>query len=616
MKRFVRKAFTLFWVMVLIAACLPVYAFAAEEGYGILSVTEITPPVYEDAKDFSEGLAAVKKDGKWGFIDTDNNVVIPFKYDIAASFSEGLAIVGTYSDNVTYLSEEREPVEDQPGYIIGSVDRNGDYTQFYINVLGEDREFCVDQYYEHYFDYTSEYRYYNGYINIDGNIFDYTGKYIDFESDYGFPSSLYVFYSPTEGTLIGRYPDTYDVLIFNFDDKNKELNSIDVAGYSPEDIFEVYPFNQGLAPVGIYVDEEIWYRYGFIDKTGEFVIPPIYTSLKYNEHGTEYRFFGETGTVTVGNASREYGMIDKNGNVVIPFEYEYLSTYSEGLIGFMQDNTYGFLDDKGNVVIENKYLDASDFNNGLALAYDGEKYYIIDRKGNIVKGSENLDIENYFASSIYDSITEYMIIKEGDKYGFAKIEYKPELPQPEDMSSWAHPEVVEAIKENLVPVKLQNMYTRNINRKEFAWLVINLIEAVEGKDISDVVKEKLGKDYYDVIRTYPFIDSADQDVLVASALGIITGKGNRTFDPYADITRQEAAVMLARTANLLGVSTTGRKTDFADSGSIASWAKDGIDKVVELGIMNGTGNNRFDPLKNYTREQAIITIYRLFSKIK
>lgn len=48
---------------------------------------------YELIERFSEGLAKVKKDGKYGFIDNKENVVIPFIYSGAKSFKEGLAPV-------------------------------------------------------------------------------------------------------------------------------------------------------------------------------------------------------------------------------------------------------------------------------------------------------------------------------------------------------------------------------------------------------------------------------------------------------------------------------------------------------------------------------------------
>ncbi|MDJ0515966.1 MAG: WG repeat-containing protein [Trichodesmium sp. MO_231.B1] len=42
---------------------------------------------------FSEGLAAVKKDGKWGYIDKTGKIVIPYQFDDAYGFQQGLAKV-------------------------------------------------------------------------------------------------------------------------------------------------------------------------------------------------------------------------------------------------------------------------------------------------------------------------------------------------------------------------------------------------------------------------------------------------------------------------------------------------------------------------------------------
>ena len=45
---------------------------------------------YEESKKFSEGLAAIKKDGKWGFINTEGEIVVPCKYDsVDFNFIEG-----------------------------------------------------------------------------------------------------------------------------------------------------------------------------------------------------------------------------------------------------------------------------------------------------------------------------------------------------------------------------------------------------------------------------------------------------------------------------------------------------------------------------------------------
>jgi tetratricopeptide (TPR) repeat protein len=50
--------------------------------------------IYEDAKPFSnEGFAAVRSNGKWGFIDNYGSVVIDFTFDDALSFGQHLAAV-------------------------------------------------------------------------------------------------------------------------------------------------------------------------------------------------------------------------------------------------------------------------------------------------------------------------------------------------------------------------------------------------------------------------------------------------------------------------------------------------------------------------------------------
>ena len=48
---------------------------------------------YEDAHPFADGWAAVKRDGVWGFIDTQGNVQIDFQFEDALSFGQHLAAV-------------------------------------------------------------------------------------------------------------------------------------------------------------------------------------------------------------------------------------------------------------------------------------------------------------------------------------------------------------------------------------------------------------------------------------------------------------------------------------------------------------------------------------------
>lgn len=258
---------------------------------------------------------------------------------------------------------------------------------------------------------------------------------------------------------------------------------------------------------------------------------------------------------------------------------------------------------------------------GMAVAYDGTKAFLIDRTGKAIEGADKLDPSIYFAeqpdgSQVVYQPGEYVVIQENGKYGYGHIEYLPPLPAENEMSSWAYAEVTAAIEEDLVPTYLQNLYLNNINRDEFCDLTIQALEEVLDKDIEDIVKEQTGKDLYTWIGEYPFKDTTNSNAIAAYALGIVSGRGNGVFDPYATITRQEAAAFLMRSAKVLGMDTSKvESASFADSEKVGVWFTDAVNFVYQINVMSGTGSNNFSPLGTYTREQSYIAIYRLFQAV-
>ena len=68
-----------------------------EEGfkYGYIRAdgSEAVVPKYDNAEDFSEGLAAVTLGGKWGYINTEGQEVVAPQYDEAGKFLGGKAAV-------------------------------------------------------------------------------------------------------------------------------------------------------------------------------------------------------------------------------------------------------------------------------------------------------------------------------------------------------------------------------------------------------------------------------------------------------------------------------------------------------------------------------------------
>lgn len=167
-------------------------------------------------------------------------------------------------------------------------------------------------------------------------------------------------------------------------------------------------------------------------------------------------------------------------------------------------------------------------------------------------------------------------------------------------SSWAQEEVSQAIELGFVPENLQKGYTQPITRAEFCALAASFYESVTGS----VIEERA-----------EFNDTADINVQKIGGLGVVNGVGNGSFAPDALLTRQEAAAILSRLAAVLGHELPEGPVDYADSGKIAAWAVAPVGQIAAAGVMNGVGDNRFDPLSSYTREQAILTILRLNSKV-
>ena len=175
------------------------------------------------------------------------------------------------------------------------------------------------------------------------------------------------------------------------------------------------------------------------------------------------------------------------------------------------------------------------------------------------------------------------------------------VPLPIDIPSpWATEYVNTAIELGLVPPELQSAYTQATTRAEFAALVVTLYEVVTGREIA-------------IDRSIAFSDTTDTNVHKAATIGVVMGVGGNRFDPNAELTREQAAVMLARLADAIGEPFPPSDPTFADNAQVSDWAADAVGQMQESGIMGGVGDNRFDPQGAYTREQSIVTILRLFN---
>ncbi|MDO4541349.1 MAG: S-layer homology domain-containing protein [Bacillota bacterium] len=95
--------------------------------------------------------------------------------------------------------------------------------------------------------------------------------------------------------------------------------------------------------------------------------------------------------------------------------------------------------------------------------------------------------------------------------------------------------------------------------------------------------------------------------------GITNGVSADSFDPNANITRQDMAVMIARFAKVRNIDLDlgSRSAAFGDDSEIAEYAKDAVYAMKSAGIFNGKGNNKFEPRANATRAEAAKIIHKL-----
>ena len=179
--------------------------------------------------DFSEGLAAVSKNDKYGFIDTKGKVIIEPNYEWASSFSDGLAIVSAEG-------------------LYGAIDKQGK------TVIP--------------FEYQALADFHDGFATAarpPKDLEDYESKYglINKQNEIVIPFMYESMGNLSESLIAVKKDGKWGYV----DTKNKAIIPINLAYETVND------FSDGLAAVFSYEENSDNLKYGYIDKTGKLVIP-------------------------------------------------------------------------------------------------------------------------------------------------------------------------------------------------------------------------------------------------------------------------------------------------------------------------------------------------------
>ena len=131
-----------------------------------------------------------------------------------------------------------------------------------------------------------------------------------------------------------------------------------------------------------------------------------------------------------------------------------------------------------------------------------------------------------------------------------------------------------------------------ITRAEFAKLIVTAF-GIEAASVSfDDVDES---NWF-----YPYVS-------VAAGSGIVTGY-NGSFNPNSQISREDAAVIIYRTSELLELGYGGTAS-FADILDVSLYALPAVRALGNAGIINGDDMSRFNPQAILTRAQAAQLLY-------
>ncbi|MES1216849.1 MAG: WG repeat-containing protein [Bacteroidota bacterium] len=310
------------------------FGFEKDGKFGYMDKTEkvIIPATYSYESTYSgisyftKGYVKLKNDGKYGILDKTGKIVVPFDYDYlyVSPTLNGYATVGKKDGSKT-------------SYGVISLQNKVVIPLQYEDISSDSNLFAFKQ-------------------GGKWGLFDLSGKAL---LPFDYPSL-----TPYAKYQLVRY------------EKDGKFIFIDTKGKTifekAKNVYTLYSPIQGMILCTVNS------KYGFLDLAGN---ETIITKYDYG-YGFESNGLAKMGKKIPGSTySYYYGYIDKKGNEVIPLKYESLGTFSNGLVIAKdpETNRYGYLDKTGKWVIKPVYLDGlgfDDFGGAWVKMTDGKFHYI------------------------------------------------------------------------------------------------------------------------------------------------------------------------------------------------------------------------------------------------
>ena len=519
----------------------------------ILGATEL----YLGLEAFSDGMAVVGAGGMgnlegesvffslYGYVDKTGRVIVPSRYAKAKPFSEGFGAVQNASNGLWgYVNREGEEVIPC---------RYAEALSF-LGGLGAVQDADSGLW---------------GYVNQEGR------EVIPCRYDNAFP------FSDGLAGVAGKDG-------FGFIDQTGRMTLSFRYEYA-----SIQPFDEGLAAVSILFekgDGQLQKLYGFIDTTGELVVP-----VRYGEVG----FFTE-GFAPVRDAdSGLWGHVDRNGKQVVPCRYTAVGAFEGGNLAAVQDadsGLWGYVNREGKEMIPCRYDAVSYFSQGLAVVRDAESKLCgyIDENGKEVvpcryvyaqvfdKGSAMVAAGTVEGLDMLDDYSLLALREEGSQPSAAFID----VPE----GSWCADPVAWAVAEQVTNGTGANTFSPNVTCSVSQ--ILTFLWRAKGMPAPEESRPSVPAGQF-------YSDAANW----ALEQGVAD-----TFEAELPCTRSMVAQFLWRLAGSPQVSGENPFTDVAGDATYVQavlWA-------VEQGITNGTSATTFSPDATCTRGEIVTFLYRAY----
>lgn len=371
-----------------------------ENSEGIKPVSVNFSSDYDENKNAIHNLIVIYKDGKYALADKEGNPVCDYKYDMISPASNGLYYVRINKTN-GFINESLEEVFMTEEIIGTNISEH--YTVYtkngksgFINIQTGEK---IEAVYEAVYDFSEGL----AAVQLDGKIgFINTKGHLVIPNDYH-ANALYHFTSGLCNAIVtnedGKVDSFYidasgnKIIDGNFEygmqfygnatfvktseNKwhiiNKNGDRINDHEYGPYETGMPTRFKGGLATV-LYDG-----KYGIINESGKFVLYPKYEWLSSISDG-----------VLIYKENEKYGAVLADGSVVVTAAYDSMSNFVNGLSVFTKEGKCGVVSKSGSVVCNPEYVKCEVLDSGIIKAYiDEHKYIYKNKNGNIIWQDEN-----------------------------------------------------------------------------------------------------------------------------------------------------------------------------------------------------------------------------------